>query len=518
MPAFMEEYEKQHLEVVCIPGIEMNRPYVPGATIPGDVGLELEIEGNNLPTQGSLEKISGKTSGARWLAKTDGSLRGEALEYVLSAPCNIDEAEPMIVGLYDKFKTLGTALQLTNRCSTHVHVNMTGKKVNEITSAIALWTAFEEPLTLWAGEERVNNHFCLSAKDSNFGTVSAWRSFLRSGSARFGDNLKYSALNILTLQRFGSIEYRVMNASEDPARLVDWTKFIFTMTRYAGEQFNNPRTLLYAMSERGGQELFRDICDRAGVSRAFVLGVEETVPDIGRSVLEGFRRAQPLVAGFDWDSWMPEINKEYVANPFGSKKKGKGPMYADFADFDVAVAAPEPGRAGLALNRIRPRGDRIIVDDALAGAFDAFRNIPPAPAAPPPQPTPERRERPDFVPEGFTFDELSRVWVRDNYATFERILNRYVDNSPAHTLADFRDVPQTPVDWSRDIMWAGTNIPAYVMKISRDGSQALVRASTKIECAGSRTVEPHNRTGYWYDQLTGMFVGGLRGYPVVSNR
>jgi len=513
MTAFMEEYEKQHSEKVCIPGFEMNRPYVPGAVVPGDVGLELEIEGSDLPTQGSLERVVGKTTGSHWLAKTDGSLRGEALEYVLNAPCNIDEVHPLIMGLYAKFGTMRTNLQLSNRCSTHVHVNMTGKKVNEITSAIALWTAFEEPLTLWAGEERVNNHFCLSAKDSTYGTVSSWRSFLRSGSQRFGDNLKYTSQNILPLHRFGSIEYRVMNASEDPDRLIDWTKFIFTLTRYAGDQFNNPRTLLYAMSERGGRDMFRDICEMAGVSQAFVLGVEDTVPDMNRSVLEGFRRAQPLVAGFDWDSWMPEIQKEYVANPFGGSKKKKAFLDDFVVDFDQAV--PEPGRGGgprLTLNAARGRGAQLGDGErALVGAFDGWRDaLAPQPATTAPQPP-----RPAFVPANFVFDNREGVWIHHNYVGMDRAIRTSAADLEPQTV-DFEQATRQSVDWTRPVFFAGTGISGYVMKISRDGNQALVRAARPLICRGGNTAAG-NSAGHWYSTDTGLFVGGERGYPVVTN-
>lgn len=482
MTAFMEEYEEQNKEVVCIPDFEMNRPFVPGL-VPGDVGLELEIEGNNLPSQGQVEKIRGKTSGSSWHTKTDGSLRGEALEYVLSSPCNADEIEPMIAGLYDTFKKVGTELRLTNRCSTHVHINMTGKKVNEITSAIALWTAFEEPLTLWAGEERVNNHFCLTAKDVNLGTVGAWRSFLRSGGTRWSDNLKYSALNILTLNRFGSLEYRVMNASEDPQRLIDWTKFVFQMTRFAGQQFSNPTSMLYAMSERGGRDLFHEICEKAGVSPAFVTGVTDTVPDMNRAVLEGFRRAQPIVAGFDWNTWMPEIEKEYIVDPFGNSKKKKKLLFGD-GRLDGAIGAA--------------RHD----DDDLGRIFGAA-------------PDPERAQpdRPDYVPRNFIYNYRTGYWEHPD-GMRERSLVR--------AIADQREVTvnfaghynrHRRVDWTRPIEFTdGT--PAFVLAVTARGDQAKIISLGNIVSAETRTRA--GSQGYWYTR-TGLYSGGEVNHPNVRN-
>lgn len=490
MSGFIEAYEKQFVEPVGIPGFQMNRPYVVDGPA-GDVGLELEIEGQDLPSQGSLEKIVGGKTKSQWSTKTDGSLRGEALEYVLSTPCSFEEINPLVSGLYSKFKSIGTELRLTNRCSTHVHVNMAGKKVNEITSAIALWTAFEEPLTLWAGEERVNNHFCLTSKDSNNGTVQAWRGFLRSGSRNFRDNLKYSALNILTLHRFGSIEYRVMNASEDPQRIIDWSRFVFTLTRYAGEQFNNPRSLLYTMSERGGRDLFRDICERAGVTPAFVLGVENTVSDLDRTVLEGFRRAQPLVAGPDWDAWMPEINKEFIPNPFGDKKgkKGNARELIEGIDWDLAAAT---GRGPIDLE-FRPRTLRPRMDAA-----------PTAPAPPPPGP------RPAFVPEGFV--NVFGNWQHPEYDSISRSLNIIQRNAPSIT-THFDNAMPAPVDWTQPVEFADGS-PAVVLKVRGRGIMAVVSSTEN-----KRTDVASLTDRAWYDTATGLYSGGRFDgiHPVVRN-
>lgn len=491
MSVFLEAYENQFDEPVGIPNFGMNRPYALEGP-KGDIGLELEIEGMDLPSQGSLEKIVGVTSKAQWLTKTDGSLRGEALEYVLSTPCMADEVDPLVNSLYAKFKTLGTRLQLTNRCSTHVHVNMTGKKVNEITSAIALWTAFEEPLTLWAGEERVNNHFCLTAKDSNNGTIQAWRGFLRSGNRGFRDNLKYSALNLLTLHRFGSLEYRVMNASEDPQRIIDWTKFVFTMTRYAGDHFNNPRSLLYTMSERGGRDLFRDVCERAGVTPAFVLGVENTVPDLNRTVLEGFRRAQPLVAGPDWDAWMPEIKKEFVINPFGSKKSKKSrPDIADLDWLDAPVVRAEP------LRTMRFRDEPFLMRGAEVPL------APPAPAA-------REEVRPAFVPSNFV--NIRGNWQHSDYDSFIRSLARIRRETPS-VATSFRGSLPNPVDWTQPVEFAdGT--PAIVLKINNRGTSATVSSPENKTTNLVNLADPA-----WYDTETGLYFGGRFDgeHPVVRN-
>lgn len=483
MSVFMEEYEKlASTTEVGIPNFVMNRPVAPTNAL-ADVGLELEIEGENLPSAGKLARVSGKTSGAMWHTKADGSLRGEALEYVLNTPCKVEEVDDMVNGLYATFKANDTNLLLSNRCSTHVHVNMGGKKVNELTSAIALWTAFEEPLTLWAGEERVNNHFCLGAKDCNGGTVTSWRAFLRTGRQDFNDNLKYSALNILTLFRFGSIEYRVMNASEDPSRIIDWSKFVFQLTRYAGDQFANPATMAYSMSERGGREIFLDICERAGVSPDFVTGVMDTVPDIGSSVMQGFRRAQPIVAGFPWHDWYEECQKKYIEDPFGKKtKKKRGAILADAAE---AFA--------------------MLDDDARPRPFfrfDAARAGEPAPPVPAAPGQPPRHQN---IPDNFVWD--GRDWVNPDYNAAEFNANRpdaRVDYTSYSRVSE-RGLPMSPNRIrSGDLKFYGSDslvaARAIVTKMNADGTLVHARADRRLIVDG---LDLSN--GYWYNMSDGFW-------------
>src|SRR5690606_13809698 len=144
----------------------------------GKIGLELEIEArSNTPNDGHLERVVSPDTKARWVSVRDGSLRGDyAKEYILSKPINRNELEPMLGGLFDAFKEYRTQLNNSNRCSTHVHLNMTGKKINEVTSIICLWTVFEDALINFCGEQRVKNHFALSSSDVP-ATLAEWEEF-----------------------------------------------------------------------------------------------------------------------------------------------------------------------------------------------------------------------------------------------------------------------------------------------------------------------------------------------------
>lgn len=298
-----------------IPGRELNAP-LKKTIYSGSLGVEIEIEGANLPAGGYLEGIE-VPSGSVWQAKNDGSLRN-GLEYVLSQPCKVEEVGPLIHGLYEVFKKRGTRLTPSNRCSIHVHYNVGGLKVNTVTSIIALWTIFEEPLLRWWGQERFKNHFCLSSKDES-GSLTAWESFLTTGRLPEQTGLRYTALNLVAIKKYGSLEFRGGGAVSVPEKGVVWTQFLYALCEYAKQKYPDPRQIAYDISERGPRQILFDIC--GDLFARFGEEVVATVPDFDRACSESFYNFQPILFDFPWQDWLEEIDKPYVPNPFA--KGGK---------------------------------------------------------------------------------------------------------------------------------------------------------------------------------------------------
>src|ERR1043165_8409309 len=118
-----------------------------------EVGIEIEMEGSRLPGK-VVQPIS---NGQIWTVHTDGSLRNGGLEYLLSAPIPKAYVTEALEILYGTFKSNGSRLNPSNRCSTHIHINCDGLKINELTSLICLWGVIEDVMVNWCGERRVGN-------------------------------------------------------------------------------------------------------------------------------------------------------------------------------------------------------------------------------------------------------------------------------------------------------------------------------------------------------------------------
>ncbi len=300
-------------KTVGIPNRRLNQP-LQTRLYPGDIGIEIELEGENLPNAGYLDAVRSK-SGVSWQVKQDNSLRG-GLEYVLSAPCPIEEVAELCNGLFGVFAARRTNLIPSNRCSIHIHYNVGGLKVNSITSIIALWTIFEEPLLRTWGDARYKNHFCLSTKDEE-ATLASWEAFLKTGRLPEERNLRYSALNLVAVRSYGSLEFRgggAVNSAQDATR---WATFLHRLCKYAEERYPNPQQIAYDLSERGPLAILRDICD--GGLEAFANEVYGTVDHFSQACMDSFHNVQPILFDFPWGEWQTEINKAYVPDPFKSK-------------------------------------------------------------------------------------------------------------------------------------------------------------------------------------------------------
>lgn len=318
---YFDNFPKKAKEAVGIPGFKMNQPVSGRAAKKGDVGIEFEFEAvNSLPwDSGQINQTPPcKTTGAYWQAKEDNSLRG-GVEYVTTAPVDIESVPEMVRGLYKSLADFKTKLRLSNRCSTHVHLNATTWKVDRLVSFYLLWAVFEPLLIEWCGPRRKVNHFCLSITDSP-STALALTGFLKKGEWRLAEGDKYSALNIRRLFDIGTVEVRCGDAWDDPERAIRWIKFLHAMAAYS--EGLNPAEIPARLSGDTVFGILAELCNLAETpemyEEIFALGSEE---ELTRKAMTSFREVMHLAYQPAWDQWLPLINREYIRNPFGESTK-----------------------------------------------------------------------------------------------------------------------------------------------------------------------------------------------------
>lgn len=197
----------------------------------GRFGIEVETESSvsyEIPT------ISG------WAGVRDGSLRINGMEFILRRPVDIGGVRPCVERLFDSLSAAGANLIETPSSSVHVHVNVQDMDIIQLGNLFTIATLVENLLLKFSGELRRSNAFCLGQSDAeanNSYICNFFSSLERSGPRRvrpIGDNTaKYAAVNIASLFRRGSVEFRSFRGSTNADEIVEWVDVINSLVEFA---------------------------------------------------------------------------------------------------------------------------------------------------------------------------------------------------------------------------------------------------------------------------------------------
>lgn len=282
--------------------------------VKGDVGLEIEVEGNKFPKNDykSVPGVDGHLIPPMWKYVKDGSLRGaDNAEYILNGPIPFDRVEDATERLFKMFKDYGTILDDSNRTSVHVHLNIQNFHLNRLATFLAIYYSVEELLTEFCGEHRVGNLFCLRGKDAP-GIVSRLRRFIRSGEkAMFSDGMHYGALNAQSIQKFGSLEIRTMRGALSPNEVNQWVAILQRIYELSGD-YPDPRLLVDLFSGEGPNAFLDLILGEHRTTVTEAIGFDHQ--RVMESMYEGIRMAQDIAYCRDWSEFKA---LDIKPDPFG---------------------------------------------------------------------------------------------------------------------------------------------------------------------------------------------------------
>lgn len=192
------------------------------------LGIECETEGSR------LEHLNNNV----WRTEMDGSLR-DGLEYV-SFPLKPEQVKGAIVSLHKHIKDQGGKVRYSFRCSTHVHINVLDMSENEVMTMMFLYMMYENVFMNFVAPERVGNRFCLRFQDAQALTNELCRFFMTAPGGLRGaiiglhqENLKYAALNLYTLRKYGTLEFRALEGCSDEKRIHNWVTAIVKLREQA---------------------------------------------------------------------------------------------------------------------------------------------------------------------------------------------------------------------------------------------------------------------------------------------
>jgi len=262
----------------------------------GEFGIEIEVEGKQL-SRGPFKE---------WAAKDDGSLRGpDNIEYVLKQPLPLDRALKSLDEIVKQNKELGAEYMWSHRCSTHVHVNCTDLDMVQMANFVVSLFIFEKLLVSWCGPWRTGNLFCLTSEDARalIREATAW--FKEpNGGVRLGDGIRYSAINLASLPKFGSIELRSLYGTLDKDVLSHWLTALHNIKEFS-KKFENPKDIIVAFSKDGPIAIAKDALKEE-------YGVFFNPKKDEEDLLASVRRAQIIAFATDWDKFCLERERRPV--------------------------------------------------------------------------------------------------------------------------------------------------------------------------------------------------------------
>ena len=218
--------------------------------VEGDVGIEIEVEGANLP--GNIAQY--------WTATHDGSLRGESMEYVFKKPLAVAKVPEAMDVLNGAFKAHGSKLDFSYRCSVHVHVNVGQLDVDALIAFMYAYLLLERPLMKYCGEERIGNRFALRFEDAE-ALEDAIHAIIAHKARAFQfikqDQYRYSSMNIDALKKFGSLEFRGMKGTNDKDVVSNWAKALVNLRDFS-EKLGNPKEVYDYFCHFGPEKFLQD--------------------------------------------------------------------------------------------------------------------------------------------------------------------------------------------------------------------------------------------------------------------
>lgn len=254
-------------------------------------GVEVELEGKNIanPTAEVLQY---------WTPHNDASLRklspgDEAIEYVFSAPYNLDITDKALNTLCTFLTRPGCKVYESYRTSIHVHVNFGRETFKTIYNFMTLSLLLDELLVSQNGEHRIGNNFCLRSKDA-IGQLIAITNSIENGKEffNFQEHERYSSINFASLMKFGTIEFRSLECTVHHGRIMQWIGTLQQM-KVKARTFKDPTDIIRLYSVMGPTEFLNHILG----PYAFKY---QKVPDFENMLHNGMRLAQDLAFSSNW--------------------------------------------------------------------------------------------------------------------------------------------------------------------------------------------------------------------------
>ena len=243
-------------------------------------GLEIEMESEGrLPDEGEFRE------------QRDGSLRGgNAKEYVLRHPAS--SLEDLVRKIESFYMGFSHKIAPSYRAATHLHMNVMNNTFMEVANILFKYYAVEEVFAYHFNPDRYENPFSLNLKSAEFPIIS-FLSMLRKKSAAElnNDDLRYSSLNLASLTRKGTMEFRAFETSSEVRPLLQWVEGISSLKR---ETCRSPKHFLEMFNDLATDQFLRSVYGEP------IHSLARKVPDYKAVITRSIRNFKVWINEANW--------------------------------------------------------------------------------------------------------------------------------------------------------------------------------------------------------------------------
>ena len=244
------------------------------------LGVEIEVEG----TPGYIMHMAPDY----WKCVRDGSLRDGGVEFVFREPLSGVEVLSALDELTKVMRNINAEHNI--RTSMHVHVDVRNMELADLYKMLLLNCIFEGAISDYCGEERKHNVFCVEIKHSamaqaliagldNEDRFVEWKLPLLHQQ----DAYRYMAVNLCSLVKYGSVEYRSHPSTLSKGRILRWINMLLSMKRYAETYNDTPEEMVNSARMSSPFQLMYEVFGRLSK----YLNITEEAMDEGFLVTNG---------------------------------------------------------------------------------------------------------------------------------------------------------------------------------------------------------------------------------------
>lgn len=302
------------------------------------IGIEVEME---LPDRVDLSFL--RETAPDWTVKNDGSLRNFGVEFV-SGPLSPYKDGEKLYGEWEKTVSHAALATRDNDCpraSVHVHVNVRDYTYNQLMNIITAYTLLEGVLVAYCGKYRFGNLFALRIPEASANFSRLIEKVRKYTMLSLNSENRYGALNMVSLARFGTLEFRSLGSVYDTESIKLWSMGLRFMCDHAARQYRNPPDVYRRYTEASRRDFIAEFLGELGEA------ILKKPLDIDALFEDGEEYAIQLLASHP-DNWTYEsdFRKDkgvlaYIKEHYGYNKAQMLGLNSDQAkSFRVAMAEP----------------------------------------------------------------------------------------------------------------------------------------------------------------------------------